>query len=987
MYKYSNGSRNERNNHTRITTISGAGMSHVSTVGKVKQFLKSAFLGMVLGVIIPCLAFGQASLLPNATLQYLDGSGRPVASGQVYYYIPSTSTLKTVWQDAAQTVPQANPVQLNAFGYPQPAGQTFGSGCYRQKVVDQNTITIWDAVTCSTGSGGGGGVTPTYTGGVMVGTIIPWAGVTLPNLYLYAAGQALTRTSYPELFVALTIPLNVLCQAGIASITVSAAISDIVPIGTPIESVCFAPGTVVSSKITGQLTFNNAATITTSTASVLFPWGDGNGTTTFNVPDLRGRAYLGRDNMNSVAAARITSTYFGNNPDAIGAPGGSQTQTLLLANLPPHTHTSPTLTDPGHIHGSNANLNAPSAAVGSGAFVGPQLGTANISVGFTGITLSASTGTNASGTSTPFSILQPAITSDYIIKALPDALPSGSGVTSIGGMIGNISCGTNVSCAGNVISVNTTFGAHTVLNSNLVQENPATIKGNPTGSLADVQDFSIQGLPDVVALNLVSDQFLVWQQATGLFKSVTATEIFATNGGVTSLNTLKGNLTLLAGANVTITPGAGTLTIGATGGGGGSGCSTPGSGNAFCGGGGNGTLTGSNNTAVNVSLTSITSGNNNTAYGYAAGHSLTGSSGDTLIGYAAGFNITTGVFPISTNNTFVGAQAGYGCTTCQYNTAVGLFAMQWTTTNAADENTAIGATALLSNTTGTHNTAVGANALGGDYDPIGVHGTAITGSENVAVGYNTLLAATTAAQNVCVGAQSCAAYAPSSFTGSNNVGIGWSSLPAMATTANGNIALGTLSGANVTTGTNNILEGFYAGKGITTGSNNILIGQNTVPNTCAGAIVNAVAIGNNINCALLGSNTITIADGAGNQRITVDSTGKTTLQNVLGWGTSANTSDGAQRLGSTANLSVNNLSNIDPSLGTFIYIFNSSGQMCAFTLNAGLNTTNKIFDPSSVCGTAAGSAATNVYKSGSFYVVQNNTGGVQSYTIRYLTVG
>ena len=526
-----------------------------------------------------------------------------------------------------------------------------------------------------------------------------------------------------------------------------------------------------------------------------------------------------------------------------------------------------------------------------------------------------------------------------------------------------------------------------VTNADLVTVAGASFKGNPssTAGIAPT-DFTISSLPDIVALNLVADQFLVWQQTTNTFKSVTATEIFATNGGVSSLNTQKGNLTLLAGANVTITSGAGQLTISASGGGGGGGCLTPGTGNAFCGGGGNGTLTGSNNTAVNVSLTSITSGNNNTVYGFGAGHFLTGSAGNTLIGQSAGFNITTGVFPISTNNTFVGYQSGYGCTTCQYNTAVGLFAMQWTTTNAADENTAIGATALLSNTTGTHNTAVGANALGGDYDPVGVHGTAITGSENVAVGYNTLLAATTAAQNVCVGAQSCAAYAPSSFTGQNNVGIGWSSLPAMATIANSNIAFGTLSGANVTTGSNNILEGFYAGKGITTGSNNILIGQNTVPNTCAGAIANAVMIGNNINCALIGSSTITIADGAGNQRITADSTGKVTLQNVLGWGTSVNTSDGAQRASALANLATVNLTS-DPSLGTFIYLFNSNGQFCGFTLNAGLNTVNKIFDPATVCGTSAGAAANNVYKSGANYIIQNNTGGIQSYTVRYFTVG
>jgi len=63
------------------------------------------------------LAMAQtASILPPAKTQYLDNSGKPLTSGKVFNYIPSTTTLKTTWQDAAETIPNTNPVILDAGG-------------------------------------------------------------------------------------------------------------------------------------------------------------------------------------------------------------------------------------------------------------------------------------------------------------------------------------------------------------------------------------------------------------------------------------------------------------------------------------------------------------------------------------------------------------------------------------------------------------------------------------------------------------------------------------------------------------------------------------------------------------------------------------------------------------------------------------------------------------------------------------------------------
>lgn len=56
-------------------------------------------------------------------------------------------------------------------------------------------------------------------------------------------------------------------------------------------------------------------------------YGAGNGTTTFNVPDLRGRVPAGLDNMNGTAANRLTATTMSPNGTTRGATGGAQTNT------------------------------------------------------------------------------------------------------------------------------------------------------------------------------------------------------------------------------------------------------------------------------------------------------------------------------------------------------------------------------------------------------------------------------------------------------------------------------------------------------------------------------------------------------------------------------------------------------------------------------------------------------------------------------------
>lgn len=61
-------------------------------------------------------------------------------------------------------------------------------------------------------------------------------------------------------------------------------------------------------------------------------YGTGDGSTTFNVRDKRGRVAIGVDNMGGTAANRVTGV-------VLGSVGGSANKTLSVAEMPTHSHT------------------------------------------------------------------------------------------------------------------------------------------------------------------------------------------------------------------------------------------------------------------------------------------------------------------------------------------------------------------------------------------------------------------------------------------------------------------------------------------------------------------------------------------------------------------------------------------------------------------------------------------------------------------------
>ena len=132
----------------------------------------------------------------------------------------------------------------------------------------------------------------------------------------------------------------------------------------------------------------------------------GNGTTTFNVPDLRGRVMIGYGE-----GANLT-------PHTIGATGGNETISLNSTNMPPHTHTlmgnSNTAVPLTNMPANTSLLGTPTDSMkkpiniyGNISSTQPTLTAMNDkSIGITG---------GANGASDPISVMQPFQTINFIM--------------------------------------------------------------------------------------------------------------------------------------------------------------------------------------------------------------------------------------------------------------------------------------------------------------------------------------------------------------------------------------------------------------------------------------------------------------------------------------------------------------------------------------------------------------------------------------------
>lgn len=139
------------------------------------------------------------------------------------------------------------------------------------------------------------------------GTIVPFAGVTVPAGWLFCNGQPVSRTTYASLFNAITSSFSAVSTSG------SAVLSATTPsqldyhfelAGSPIEGTNITVSTWVSGATSTTITMSELATGSGSINARIFPYGNGDGANTFNVPDLRGLFIRGWDPQQTIDVAR-----------------------------------------------------------------------------------------------------------------------------------------------------------------------------------------------------------------------------------------------------------------------------------------------------------------------------------------------------------------------------------------------------------------------------------------------------------------------------------------------------------------------------------------------------------------------------------------------------------------------------------------------------------------------------------------------------------
>lgn len=179
-----------------------------------------------------------------------------------------------------------------------------------------------------------------------------------------------------------------------------------IPIGVVLP---FASGTVpqgwllCAGQTVSRTTYADLFTVIGTT------YGSGDGSTTFGLPDLRGRAVAGRDNMNGTAASRLSSTHFGANGQSLGQSGGAESHTLTSAQMPSHSH---------YVANTDATTSGTPGVSGSQAVVIANDFGSSKNYTLHGTSTAATVGQSSStGSGSAHSNMPPTFILNYIIKA------------------------------------------------------------------------------------------------------------------------------------------------------------------------------------------------------------------------------------------------------------------------------------------------------------------------------------------------------------------------------------------------------------------------------------------------------------------------------------------------------------------------------------------------------------------------------------------
>lgn len=375
----------------------------------------------------------MAVVTPTPKTQFIDAAGAPLSGGKLYTYIAGTTTPQASYTDSSGSTPNSNPVILDARGEANVwlGESTYKFKLTDANDVEIWTVDYISApttalspvlsgnVTISTDSAGpalkitqtGTGPvlrvqdsadpdeTPfiiTSTGYVGIGTVSPAEAMDIDNGKLQFSSSGTARTVISADATNSTIDVkddrNFVVKANGGTIITgnSATVTTTVPVvlpAAPTTSLQAAtkgyvdaagPAGIIApfagtTAPTGWLSCEGQA-ISRSTYATLFAaigttWGNGDGSTTFNIPDLRGM-FLRGTGTNAT----------GSSSGAVGPSVGAYAADTYLN----HSHA---ITDPGHVHSSLITASFPLSSGGGNLLAAPG----NTGSATTGITVNTST--------------------------------------------------------------------------------------------------------------------------------------------------------------------------------------------------------------------------------------------------------------------------------------------------------------------------------------------------------------------------------------------------------------------------------------------------------------------------------------------------------------------------------------------------------------------------------------------------------------------
>lgn len=334
-----------------------------------------ATLGILAGLLSPVYAAGT---IPGISMtQQLDQYAHPLSGGLLYLIqAGTTSTPQNCYQDTALTLAYPNPVTLDSAGR---VPQLFcADGNIKIRLTDSHGVTQLTqdnllVIGASSGGGGGGTVDPTTI--LATGDMKVTYGTGTLSGFVRANGR-----------------------------TIGSATS----------------GATERANLDTQALFEYLwgadANLTVSTGRGASANADWVANKTIALPDWRGRALAGLDDMGNSAAGRLTATYFGTAATALGAAGGAESKSFLQANLPSVNFTVAATggaapSAGGFLVASTASW--ASSAVGGGAVTSINPGT----VLFTASAPVSVSGTAASGGSaTPLAVASPMMLATIYLK-------------------------------------------------------------------------------------------------------------------------------------------------------------------------------------------------------------------------------------------------------------------------------------------------------------------------------------------------------------------------------------------------------------------------------------------------------------------------------------------------------------------------------------------------------------------------------------------